>query len=58
VDLEQHKLIGLVSARTQREIKKVMESWGQKVLNQIEEVSIDMTGNYKSLVKKYVQILK
>ena len=52
VDLEQHKLIGLVSARTQREIRKVMESWGQKILNQIEEVSIDMTGNYKSLVKK------
>lgn len=52
VDLEEHKLIRLVSSRTQLEIRKVMESWGQKVLNQIEEVSIDMTGNYKSLVKK------
>jgi transposase len=25
---------------------------GEKVLSQIEEVSMDMTGNYKSLVKK------
>ncbi|WP_293097324.1 transposase [Moorena sp. SIOASIH] len=29
-----------------------MVTWGEKVLNQIEEVSIDMTGNYKLLVKK------
>ena len=29
-----------------------MLEWGEKVLNQIEEVSKDMTGNYKLLVKK------
>jgi len=29
-----------------------MLEWGEEVLNQIEEVSMDMTGNYKSLVKK------
>ncbi|ELR97900.1 ISL3 family transposase [Gloeocapsa sp. PCC 73106] len=52
VDLEKHKLIGLVSSRTQSEIRKTMEGWGEKVLSKIEEVSIDMTGNYKSLVKK------
>ena len=52
VDLETHKLIGLVSERTQSAIKKVMLSWGEKVLNQIEEVSMDMTGNYKSLVNQ------
>lgn len=52
VDLESHKLIGLVSARKQSEIEKVMLAWGEKVLSQIEEVSMDMTGNYKSLVKK------
>lgn len=28
--LDQHKLIRLFSARTQREIRKVMEYWGQK----------------------------
>ncbi|CBN53926.1 ISL3 family transposase [Kamptonema sp. PCC 6506] len=52
VDLESHKLIGLVSERKQSKIEKVMLSWGEKVLSQIEEVSMDMTGNYKSLVKK------
>jgi transposase len=52
VDLESHKLIGLVSQRKQSEIEKVMLTWGEKVLSQIEEVSMDMTGNYKSLVKK------
>ncbi|XWK88763.1 MAG: transposase [Phormidium sp.] len=46
VDLETHKLIGLVPARKQVEIEKVMQQWGEKVLAQIEEVSIDMTGNY------------
>ena len=29
-----------------------MLEWGEKVLNEIEEVSMDMTGNYKLLVKK------
>jgi len=52
VDLSTHKLVGLVSSRTQSEIEKVMQQWGEKVLSQIEEVSMDMTGNYKSLVKK------
>src|ERR671933_1551556 len=53
VDLSTHKLVGLVSSRTQSEIEKVMLEWGEKVLSQIEEVSMDMTGNYKSLVKKF-----
>ncbi len=29
-----------------------MKKWGEEVLERIEEVSIDMTGNYKSLVAK------
>ena len=52
VDLKTHKLIGLVGERKQAAIKKKMLEWGEEVLNQIEEVSMDMTGNYKSLVKK------
>lgn len=52
VDLETHKLVGLVSERKQSEIERVMLKWGKKVLAQIEEVSIDMSGNYKSLVKQ------
>ena len=52
VDLETHELIGLVSDRKQGAIEKKMLEWGEEVLNQFEEVSMDMTGNYKSLVKK------
>ncbi|WP_249065801.1 transposase [Argonema antarcticum] len=55
VDLESHKLLGLVPSRTQSQIEKVMRQWGGKVLSQIEEVSMDMTGNYKSLVQKMCQ---
>ena len=29
-----------------------MLAWGEKVLEQIEEVSMDMTGNYKSLINQ------
>ena len=52
VDLDSHKLIGLVSKRKQQSIAKVMLNWVEKVLTQIEEVSMDMTGNYKSLINK------
>ena len=52
VDLDTHKLIGLVAERKRSEIEKLMRQWGEKVLSQIKEVSMDMTGNYKSLVKK------
>jgi transposase len=30
----------------------VIKKGGEKVLSQIEEVSMDMTGKYKSLVRK------
>jgi transposase len=52
VDLSTHKLIGLVADRKQEAIEKKMLKWGEEVLNPSEEVSMDMTGNYKSLVKK------
>jgi transposase len=52
VDIDSGKLIGLVKERKQIEIENVMKKWGEKVLEQIEEVSIDMTGNYKNLVDK------
>jgi transposase len=51
VDLETHKLVGLVPSRTQSQIQKVMQKWGEEVLFQIEEASMDMTGNYKSLIQ-------
>jgi transposase len=52
VDIERGKLIGLVKERKQIEIEKIMKKWGQEVLEKIEEVCIDMTGNYKFLVEK------
>ncbi len=52
VDIDSGKLIGLVKERKQIEIENVMKKWGKEVLEQIEEVSMDMTGNYKNLVEK------
>jgi len=52
VDIDSGKLIGLVKERKQIEIEKVMRKWGEEILLQIEEVSMDLTGNYKYLVEK------
>ncbi|WP_347566458.1 ISL3 family transposase [Scytonema sp. UIC 10036] len=52
VDLDSGKLIGLVKERKQIVIENVMKMWGEEVLEQIEEVSMDLTGNYKNLVEK------
>ena len=52
VDLETHKLLGLISEIKQSSIEKFLLRWGKEVLNKIEEVSMDMSGSYKSLVKK------
>lgn len=50
VDIDTGKLIGLVKVILQIEVEKLMKNWGEEVLDKIEEVSIDMTGNYKNLV--------
>ena len=52
VDLDRNEVIGLVEGRTHKAINKVLDTWGEEVLGQITEVSIDLTGNYRSLVKK------
>jgi transposase len=52
VDLEQRIPIGFVASRKQAEISKVLLEWGREILDQIIEVSIDLSGNYKSLVQK------
>jgi transposase len=52
VDLDSRKLVGLAKQRKQSEIEKVMRSWGESVLSQIEEVSLDLCVVYKSLVEK------
>lgn len=50
VNLDTNKPIGFVQSRKQLEMREVLASWGTQVLEQIDEVSIDMSGNYKGLV--------
>lgn len=52
VDLDKNELIGLVESRKHKDIKAVLKSWGQEILSQIKEVSIDLSGSYRGLIKK------
>ena len=52
VDLDRRVPIGFAPSRKQEDMKKVLEGWGEKVLSQVAEVSIDLSGNYRSLVNK------
>jgi transposase len=52
VDLDRRVPVGFVGSRKHKDIKEVLKGWGLQVLNQIVEVSIDMSGNYRSLVGK------
>eukprot|EP00210_Caulerpa_lentillifera_P009628 g9184.t1 len=52
VDLDRNEVIGLVEGRTHAAINEELDKWGDRVLSQITEVSIDLTGNYRSLVEK------
>ncbi|WP_422665658.1 ISL3 family transposase [Anabaena sp. PCC 7938] len=50
VDLDQSKLIAILSGRTQEIIRKTLMGWGTEILENIEEVSIDLWSGYKTLV--------
>jgi transposase len=52
VDLDTRKPIEIVKTRRIEEIGEVMKGWGFKVLEQIQEVSIDLWSPYKSLVEE------
>ncbi len=52
VDLDRRVPVGFVGSRKHKDIKEVLKEWGIEVLNQIIEVSIDMSGNYRGLVQK------
>lgn len=54
VDLDSRKLLAIVESRTQEDIKKVLNNWGEEILAQIEEVSIDLWKAYKSLVEELI----
>ncbi len=52
VDISNGKLLEIVPSRRQEDLRKVLVSWGDEVLNGIEEVSIDLWKPYKTLVKE------
>lgn len=52
VDLDAHRLIGMAPSRKHADIRAVLSNWGTEVLAGIEEVSIDLSGNYRSLVRR------
>ena len=52
VDLEKGKLVGLVEKRTKKGIIEYLETWGEKVLSKIQEVSIDLWKPYKNIAEE------
>ena len=53
-DLDSHTLIGMAPSRRHRDIQTVLLDWGAEVLSTIEEVSIDLSGNYRGLVRRFM----
>ena len=54
VDLDKGVIIGLIEKRTEEEVSKYLEAWGEDVLSQIVEVSIDFWQAYKKVAKKLI----
>jgi len=52
VDLDRRVPLSFAPSRRQEDVRKVLEGWGEAVLGQVIEVSIDLSGNYKGLVNK------
>lgn len=52
VDLDTGKLIGLIQERKAKNLEEYLTSWGEKILEQIEEVSIDLYRMYETVIKK------
>jgi transposase len=42
VNIDTGKIIGLVEKRTEEALTEYLKHWGEEVLSQIEEVSIDL----------------
>ena len=52
VDIEQGIPVGLVEQRTEEAVTNYLKSWGNEVLSQITEVSIDLWKPYQKVVQK------
>ncbi len=50
--MEKRKIVGLIEKRREKEIIEYLESWGEEILFQIKEVSIDLWKSYKNIVEK------
>ena len=42
VDLDKRKIVGLVEKRREKEVTESIEAWGEEILAEIKEVSIDL----------------
>lgn len=51
-DLDTHRLIGMAPSRTHAAIEGVLNTWGAEVLSNVAEVSMDLSGNYRGLVRR------
>ena len=52
VDIDLGKMIGIVEKRTEEALIEYLKDWGEDVLGQIIEVSMDMWMGYKNVAKK------
>lgn len=52
VDIEKGVIVGIAEKRTASEVESSLESWGEEVLSQIEEVSIDLWKPYQKVAEK------
>jgi transposase len=52
VNIDTGKIIGLVEKRTEEALIEYLKHWGEEVLSQIEEVSIDLWIGYKNVAEK------
>ena len=54
VDLEKKKVVGLVEQRTKKAITEYLEAWGEEILSEIEEISIDLWKTYKKIAEELI----
>jgi transposase len=52
VNIDTGKIVGLVEKRTEEALTEYLKHWGEEVLSQIEEVSIDLWIGYKNVAEK------
>jgi transposase len=52
VNIDTGKIVGLGEKRTEEALTEYLKHWGEEVLSQIEEVSIDLWIGYKNVAEK------